>query len=80
MNKEKDMTKVLKVKCPKCAKEFNYYSSEFRPFCCEKCKMIDLGTWFDGSYNINGKSNTVYIENPENFGSDESDFFKDDDE
>jgi len=46
------MTKELKVKCPHCKKEFNYYSSEFRPFCKEKCKMVDLGHWFDESYKL----------------------------
>ncbi|OIQ19780.1 MAG: hypothetical protein BM556_04670 [Bacteriovorax sp. MedPE-SWde] len=44
--------KKLIVKCAKCKKEFNYYDSEFRPFCCEKCKMIDLGLWVTGSYTV----------------------------
>ena len=44
--------KILKVKCPKCKKEFNYYTSKFRPFCCERCKMVDLGSWFDESYSV----------------------------
>lgn len=46
------MTKVLKVKCPECSKEFNYYSSEFRPFCSEKCKMVDLGMWLTENYTV----------------------------
>lgn len=44
--------KKLEVKCPKCKKKFNYYSSEFRPFCTERCKMVDLGHWFDESYAV----------------------------
>lgn len=44
--------KKLQVKCPECDKNFNYYSSEFRPFCCERCKMIDLGLWLTGSYTL----------------------------
>ena len=43
---------MLKVKCPHCKKEFDYYSSEFRPFCCEKCRLIDLGAWLDESYSV----------------------------
>jgi len=74
------MTKELKVKCPHCEKVFNYYSSEFRPFCKEKCKMIDLGHWFDNSYNVAGKNNTVYIEQPEVMGQlSEDGFLKDED-
>lgn len=49
------MTKVLKVKCPTCEKEFNYYSSEFRPFCAERCQMIDMGHWFNESYALPSK-------------------------
>lgn len=59
------MNKKLKVKCPKCKKKFAYYSSEFRPFCTERCKMVDLGQWFDGTNSIKGKDNTVYIEDPD---------------
>jgi len=44
--------KKLKVKCPNCKKEFNYYDSDFRPFCCEKCRLIDLGQWFNESYTV----------------------------
>jgi len=48
------MVKKLLVKCPKCKKKFNYYSSDYRPFCCEKCKMVDLGTWLNEGYTISG--------------------------
>jgi len=40
------------VKCPRCRKEFAYASSAFRPFCCEKCRLLDLGRWLDGSYAV----------------------------
>lgn len=46
------MTKVLNVSCPHCKKKFEYYSSEFRPFCSEKCKLIDLGSWLNESYGV----------------------------
>lgn len=44
--------KKFEVKCPNCKKKFDYYSSEFRPFCCEKCKLIDLGQWLTESYAV----------------------------
>jgi uncharacterized protein len=28
----------------------------FRPFCCERCKMADLGRWLQGDYKIPGPS------------------------
>ncbi|MBT6325063.1 MAG: DNA gyrase inhibitor YacG [Bdellovibrionales bacterium] len=45
----------MKVKCPKCDAVFLYWSTEFRPFCSERCKMIDLGQWFDESYAVPGE-------------------------
>ena len=49
------MNKLLKINCPQCEKVFYYYESEFRPFCCERCKMIDLGHWFEESYRVPSK-------------------------
>lgn len=44
--------KFLQIKCPQCHTSFNYYSSEFRPFCTERCRKIDLGHWFQESYVV----------------------------
>ena len=56
------MNRELKVKCCHCKKEFSYYSSKYRPFCTERCKMVDLGHWFEESYSVEGRDNSVYIE------------------
>jgi endogenous inhibitor of DNA gyrase (YacG/DUF329 family) len=36
-----------RVRCPTCQRELDW-SEEFpwRPFCSERCKMVDLGAWF----------------------------------
>lgn len=44
--------KKLEVICPTCKKNFDYYTSEYRPFCCEKCRLIDLGQWLNESYTV----------------------------
>ncbi|HXH75760.1 MAG TPA: DNA gyrase inhibitor YacG [Bacteriovoracaceae bacterium] len=44
--------KNIQVTCPTCKKKFNYYTSEFRPFCTERCRLIDLGQWLDESYTV----------------------------
>lgn len=44
--------KNLTVTCPTCRKTFHYYDSQFRPFCCEKCRLIDLGQWLTESYAV----------------------------
>lgn len=46
------MNKVLNVKCPHCGTKFSYYESKFRPFCSERCRMVDLGHWLEESYRI----------------------------
>jgi endogenous inhibitor of DNA gyrase (YacG/DUF329 family) len=40
------------VKCPNCGKGTEYSGNEFRPFCSERCKLLDLGAWADEQYNI----------------------------
>lgn len=44
--------KSLQVNCPYCKKKFNYHESKFRPFCSEKCRLIDLGQWLNESYTV----------------------------
>ncbi len=36
-----------RVRCPTCQREVSW-SAEFpwRPFCSERCRMVDLGAWF----------------------------------
>ena len=36
----------MKKDCPRCSNEADLNATNiFRPFCSEKCKLIDLGTW-----------------------------------
>ena len=40
------------VKCPTCGKETEYKENEFRPFCSERCKLIDFGAWADEEFSL----------------------------
>lgn len=41
------------VACPQCGKEVVWCNdSPFRPFCSERCKLIDLGQWAAESFRI----------------------------
>jgi len=43
------------VKCPTCGKPVEWLpENRFRPFCCERCKQIDLGAWASDAYRIPG--------------------------
>lgn len=49
------MTKPRLVNCPVCGKPAPFDSGNpFRPFCSERCKLIDLGQWANESYRIPG--------------------------
>jgi uncharacterized protein len=41
------------VRCPQCG-GLSLYSPDnrWRPFCSERCKLIDLGQWASGAYSI----------------------------
>jgi len=41
-----------KVKCPRCGKMTEYSGNEFRPFCSERCKLIDFGAWADEKFAL----------------------------
>jgi uncharacterized protein len=42
------------LKCPRCGKERDSIGNPFRPFCSERCKMVDLGNWATGVYCLPG--------------------------
>lgn len=44
-----------RVKCPTCGREIEWSErSPFRPFCSERCKLIDLGAWLSEQRGIPG--------------------------
>ncbi|HLV48437.1 MAG TPA: DNA gyrase inhibitor YacG [Aliidiomarina sp.] len=51
------MTKaVTTVKCPTCQATVKWEpASEFRPFCSDRCKLIDLGEWANEEKRIPGE-------------------------
>jgi uncharacterized protein len=55
-NESEDFSAVKERKCPTCAKKITYTASNpFRPFCSERCKLIDLGAWADEKYSVAGE-------------------------
>ena len=41
------------VNCPQCGKPVEWISANrLRPFCSERCRVIDLGAWASESYRI----------------------------
>jgi endogenous inhibitor of DNA gyrase (YacG/DUF329 family) len=51
----------MESRCPVCHKivetpgepgKENLNDTKFFPFCCERCKLVDLGAWLDAKYRI----------------------------
>jgi endogenous inhibitor of DNA gyrase (YacG/DUF329 family) len=45
----------LAVNCPTCGRPVvrrRPQDAPFFPFCCERCRLIDLGKWFDEEQRI----------------------------
>ena len=41
------------VACPQCSTAVEWSGANpWRPFCSERCKMVDLGAWANESYRI----------------------------
>ncbi|HFB65063.1 MAG TPA: DNA gyrase inhibitor YacG [Aeromonadales bacterium] len=52
--KQNDVTKI--VACPTCKKSVKWDQDNiFRPFCCKRCKLIDLGEWASEGHKIAGE-------------------------
>jgi len=53
----------MNIKCPTCQTEKEWSSDNaFRPFCCERCKLIDLGAWANESHVIPGQPTLDLVE------------------
>jgi len=43
------------IPCPVCKKETAWSKNPFRPFCSERCRLMDLGKWASEEYRIAGE-------------------------
>ncbi|MBA3320485.1 MAG: DNA gyrase inhibitor YacG [Pyrinomonadaceae bacterium] len=40
------------MKCPNCDRPTTQKDNPYRPFCSERCKLIDFGNWVDENYAV----------------------------
>ena len=54
---------LIKLNCPTC-KKVVFWNDDFphRPFCCDRCRLIDLGEWASESHRITGDSLNINVE------------------
>ncbi len=61
--------KPIYAKCPTCGKSVAWITeNKWRPFCTERCKLIDLGEWLSENHRIPGKEGRPFsVEESEDF-------------
>jgi len=57
MSHSVDDSRTAKIfPCPVCRKITRYNTDNpYRPFCSERCRMIDLGQWLEEDYRVAGE-------------------------
>jgi uncharacterized protein len=40
------------MRCPNCQRETTWEGNAFRPFCSDRCRLLDLDNWLNGRYRI----------------------------
>lgn len=51
------------VNCPTCQKEVIWSpENPYRPFCCQRCRLIDLGEWASENRSIIGNNDDLMSE------------------
>lgn len=43
------------IRCPQCRRQTAWQGNPDRPFCSERCRLIDLGAWAEEDYRIAGR-------------------------
>ena len=59
------MRMIQTVKCPICEKDVKFHKKKKFPpnfpFCSRRCKLVDLGKWFNEEYKIGGAAPEGYV-------------------
>jgi endogenous inhibitor of DNA gyrase (YacG/DUF329 family) len=43
------------VRCPQCGEAVDWEKSPSRPFCSQRCRLVDLGAWLEERYVLPGE-------------------------
>jgi hypothetical protein len=46
------------MRCPICKQSVAWEGNPFRPFCNERCKLIDLDNWLEERYRVAARADT----------------------
>jgi endogenous inhibitor of DNA gyrase (YacG/DUF329 family) len=61
------MVNKKNITCPTCGKKNTWVpENTFKPFCSDRCKLIDLGDWADEKHRVAGETIDPHNTNEEN--------------
>lgn len=46
---------AMRPRCPNCRRPTARVGNPYRPFCSERCKLLDLAAWADERYRVPGE-------------------------
>lgn len=52
LNENQPIQPLKSYPCPQCKKLTAWQGNEFKPFCSERCRLIDFGAWANEDYKI----------------------------
>ena len=56
------MGDILKVRCPTCHRVGEWFAGAYGPFCSKRCRLIDLGKWFNEEHAISDPLRPEHLE------------------
>ncbi len=55
----------MKAPCPICKKLVLWEGNAFRPFCSERCQLVDLSSWLGERYRVPDDASEAWPEAPQ---------------
>jgi endogenous inhibitor of DNA gyrase (YacG/DUF329 family) len=50
------------VKCPTCKKSGKWFETLYGPFCSKRCRLVDLGKWFNEEHAVSEPLRPEHLE------------------
>ena len=50
------------IKCPVCKQTGDWFAGQYGPFCSRRCRLIDLGKWFNEEQKISEPLRPEHLE------------------
>jgi uncharacterized protein len=53
------------MNCPSCKRPIQWEDNPHRPFCSERCKLLDFGAWANEEYTVPAEETAPSLEDSE---------------